>query len=113
MRRSGNVAPRETDVRRPSNVADPVGVAVKDVLLDPRLVLFIESPNFDDIVASCASKALDGCLAHGRLVRCGGGCGCNECAGAGGGGPGYSVAADGMGFKDVGAPLTIICKNGL
>ena len=88
-------------------------MTLQHVLLDPRLVLFIESPNFDDIVASCASKALDGCLAHGRLVRCGGGCRCNECAGTGGGGPGYGVAADGVGFEDVGTPLTIVYEGGI
>ena len=114
LRRSGNVTPRETDVRRPSNVADPVGVAVKDVLLDPRLRVVAETPNLHEVVTACAREALH--ALHGRRGLAGDGVGRlgnEERPGLDGGCPGDGVAADGVGFEDVGTPLTIVYEGGI
>lgn len=58
------VAPRETDIRGPSDIPNPVSVTLEDLFFDPGLRVFPVSPNFDEIVAARTCKTLD--------VLCGG-----------------------------------------
>lgn len=68
LRRSGDVAPWEANVRRPSDVTNPVGVALEDVLLDPRLRVVVEAPDLDEVITACARETLHAWYGRGGLA---------------------------------------------
>ena len=85
-------------------------MAVKDVLLDPRLRVVAEAPDLDEVVAACAREALHALYRGGGLAGHGvRGLGDEEGAGLDGGSPGDGVAADSVAFEDVRAPGAVVC----
>lgn len=69
LRRSGDIASRQTDVGRPCDVAHPVCVALQCVLFRPSLRFLMEAPDLHKVVAPCACKTFDSCHRGCRLAR--------------------------------------------
>lgn len=98
------IAPWQPNIRRPCDVAHPVSMSLEYFLLDPRLSLFPESPDLDEVIAPGAGKAFKGCGRGWRSWLMG----MDERAGMGSGRPRDGITADGMAIEDVGDPLAVV-----
>lgn len=58
LRSRRDVHPRQTNVRRPSDIPDPVFVTLDGLLFGPFFLLFIKSPDSDEVVRAGGNKSL-------------------------------------------------------
>lgn len=107
LRCRGYIAPRQSNIWRPRDVAHPVSVPLERLLFDPCLSVVAKRPDFDKVVAAGAGKALKrrGRSWRSGLMRV------DQRTGVGGGGPGDRIAPDGMAVKNIGNPLAVIWKR--
>lgn len=110
----GNVRARQTNVRCPSNISDPICVTLESILLYPTLRVIAVRPDADDVVASSAREALHGAgwrprrSARRSRGRTGGGL--YKRAGRRRRGPGNGITANAVRVEDVGAPVAVVCE---
>lgn len=110
LRSCGNVAARQSNIRRPCYIPHPIGVAFKRLLFHPALRILPKRPYFHQVIAPSARKAFN-CLG----CRC---CGlswysvtllwCNQRTRLSGRSPRYSITANCMTVEDICSPLPII-----
>lgn len=108
LRRGSNVTSREADIWSPSNIAHPICMPFKYLLLYPRLRILAVSPDLDEVVASSTGKALHSLSLSCLTRKCVCGLRRYERARLNSRSPGYGVAANSMANEHVRAPLTII-----
>jgi len=91
-------------------------VSFKSFFFDPGLRILAVSPDFDEVVAACASETFDRIgLVWGAYAALGGwggglglGLGSDERAGDDGWCPGDGVAANGVAIEDVCGPTAVV-----
>jgi len=67
LRGSGDVTPRQSDIRSPSDIPDPISVTLQNLFLHPALSVFPVAPDLDKVITTRSSKALDGLNGVGRV----------------------------------------------
>lgn len=104
LRCRGDVAPRQTNIWCPSDIAHPVGMSFERLFFNPRLRVFAETPDFDEIIAPRANEPFE----SSRRV-CSWLLWVGERARLGTRSPRYGIASYSMGIENVCAPFPIIC----
>lgn len=103
LRCCGYIAPWQSDVWSPCDIAHPVSVSLECLLLNPCLGVIAERPDLDEVITASAGEAFKRCRSRRpRLMWM------DERAGVGGGRPGDSIATDSVAVKDISDPLTVI-----